>query len=244
MRPAAVERLLRVIAPRSGESFVEIGAGRGALTLPLAERVDRLVAVEVDTALAEWLKKQVPGNVEIVAANALEVELDEFVEPHGRIVGNLPYFIASPLLRRLARLHSRARDVHVVVQDEVARRVASPPGSRQYGILSVVLGLWAELDIPLRFGPGSFRPPPRVQSALLRVRFREEPQVGVSDLDAFERFVTTSFARRRRTLENNLQDSYPNLKEYLRFLNIGYGRRAETLSVVEFGRLFAALVGH
>ena len=130
-----------------------------------------------------------------------------------------------------------------MLQDEVARRVASPPGSREYGILSVLYALWTDTDVPLRFPPGSFQPPPRVLSAVLRARFLATPRAEVDDGPGFEKLVQAAFARRRRTLENNLQDSYPNLKEHLRLLNIEGRRRAETLSVVEFARLAQAL-GH
>jgi 16S rRNA (adenine1518-N6/adenine1519-N6)-dimethyltransferase len=125
----------------------------------------------------------------------------------------------------------------------VARRVASPPGSKEYGILSVLYALHADVDLPLRFPPAAFQPPPRVHSAILRARFRAEPRAAVPDPAAFETFVQTAFSRRRRTLENNLQDSYPNLTEHLNLLKIEGRRRAETLSVVEFARLFVAVTG-
>jgi 16S rRNA (adenine1518-N6/adenine1519-N6)-dimethyltransferase len=243
MRRPSIERLIRLVDPSPDDHFLEIGAGRGALTLPLAARARRVVAVELDRSLASRLEERAPANVEVVAGDALSLDLGSLLEPGGRLVGNLPYYISSPLLRRLFTLRSRARDLHVVLQEEVARRVASPPGSRDYGILSVLLGLWADLDVPLRFPPGAFDPPPRVHSAALRARFLGEPRVPGIDIAAFERLVTLSFARRRRTLENNLQDSYPNLKDYLRLLNIQERRRAETLSVVEFGRLYLALAG-
>jgi 16S rRNA (adenine1518-N6/adenine1519-N6)-dimethyltransferase len=163
------------------------------------------------------------------------------VPPGARLVGNLPYYVSSPLLRRILDLRDRVRDAHVMLQEEVAQRVASPPGSRRYGILSVLYALWADVDLPLRFPPGAFRPPPRVSSALLRARFHEEPRADVPDLEDFERLLKQAFARRRRTLENNLQDSYPKLKDYLRFLNLEGSRRAETLSVVEFAALWRVL---
>jgi 16S rRNA (adenine1518-N6/adenine1519-N6)-dimethyltransferase len=244
MRRPSVERLVRLIDPAPDEQFLEIGAGRGALTLRLAERARRVVAVEVDPRLASKLQQTAPPNVELVTGDALALDLAPLVEPGGRLVGNLPYYISSPLLRRFLALRARARDIHVVVQEEVARRVAAPPGCREYGILSVLLGLFADLDVPLRFPPGAFAPPPRVHSAALRARFLSEPRVPIPDPDEFERFVALSFTRRRRTLENNLQDSYPNLKVYLRLLKIGEGRRPETLSVVEFGRLYLALAEH
>jgi 16S rRNA (adenine1518-N6/adenine1519-N6)-dimethyltransferase len=131
--------------------------------------------------------------------------------------------------------------MHVMLQAEVAARVAAPPGGKDYGILSVLYALWADVDMPLRFPPGAFAPPPRVSSALLRARFLDRPRADVPDLPAFERLVQKAFSRRRRTLENNLQDSYANLKEHLRLVHIEGSRRAETLSVVEFARLARAL---
>jgi len=241
LRAAAVERLLAVIDPRADEAFLEIGPGTGALTLPLAARAREVAAVELDARLADRLRQRAPRNARIVTGDALEVDLASLVGAGGRLVGNLPYYVSSPLLRRILELRGHVRDVHVMLQDEVARRVAAAPGSRDYGILSVLYALWAEVDIPLRFPPGAFAPPPKVHSAVLRARFRAQPRAEVPDLAAFERLVRTAFTRRRRTLENNLQDSYPNLKEYLRLLNIEGRRRAETLSVVEFARLTQAL---
>jgi 16S rRNA (adenine1518-N6/adenine1519-N6)-dimethyltransferase len=130
------------------------------------------------------------------------------------------------------------RDLHVMLQEEVARRVASPPGSKEYGILSVLYALWADTAIPARFPAGCFSPPPRVDSALLRARFLAEPRVEVPDPDGFGAFLGKAFARRRRTLENNLEDSYPHLKEYFRSLHFEGSRRAETLSVVEFAAIW------
>jgi 16S rRNA (adenine1518-N6/adenine1519-N6)-dimethyltransferase len=241
LRSASVERLLRTIDPRTDESFLEIGPGAGALTLPLAARAREVVAVEIDSALASRLRERAPANVRVVTGDALKTDLAALAPPGTRVVGNLPYYVSSPLLRRFLELHESVRDLHVMLQDEVARRVASPPGSREYGILSVMFALWADVDVPLRFGPGSFDPPPRVESALLRARFLSAPRAQVDDQQAFERLVLAAFHRRRRTLENNLQDSYPNLKEHLKLLKIEGRRRAETLSVVEFARLAEVL---
>jgi 16S rRNA (adenine1518-N6/adenine1519-N6)-dimethyltransferase len=201
------------------------------------------VAVEIDASLAESLRHRAPANVEVVTADALTTDLRSLVPEGSRLAGNLPYYVSSPLLRRFLSLRGHVRDLHVMLQDEVARRVASPPGSKEYGILSVLYALWTETDIPARFPPGSFSPPPRVASAVLRARFLDQPRADLSDPDGFERFLQKAFARRRRTLENNLQDSYPNLKEYFRFLNLQGSRRAETLSVVEFAALWRALRG-
>ncbi len=241
LRPASVERLLRAIEPGPEEVFLEIGAGTGALTLPLAARAARVVAVELDARLAARLRPRAPANVEVHEGDALHIDLAALVPRGSRLVGNLPYSISSPLLRRFLDLRGHVRDVHVMLQEEVARRVAAGPGSRDYGILSVFYALWADVEIPLRFGPGAFDPPPKVGSALLRARFRKRPRADVPDMAAFEKLVRAAFARRRRTLENNLRDSYPNLKHHLRLLNLAGSRRAETLSVVEFAELALSL---
>ncbi|HVR71338.1 MAG TPA: 16S rRNA (adenine(1518)-N(6)/adenine(1519)-N(6))-dimethyltransferase RsmA [Vicinamibacteria bacterium] len=241
LRPASVQRMIETIAPRRADTFLEIGAGAGALTLPLAAAAGAVVAVELDGALAERLRARAPANLTVVHGDALRVDLAALVPRGSRLVGNLPYYVSSPLLRRFLSLRALVVDLHVMLQEEVARRVASPPGSREYGILSVLFGLWAEVDLPLRFGPEAFDPPPRVSSAVLRARFLPVPRAEVPDLEAFERLVMTAFGRRRRTLENNLRDSYANLKENLRLLNIEGSRRPETLSVVEFAKLARAL---
>jgi 16S rRNA (adenine1518-N6/adenine1519-N6)-dimethyltransferase len=243
LRKASVERLLRAIAPQAHEEFLEIGAGAGALTLPLAARARRVVAVEIDPVLAARLREKAPANVEVVLGDALAVDLEHLAPSGGRLVGNLPYYVSSPLLRRFLALHEKVVDLHVMLQEEVAERVAASPGTKAYGILSVLYALWADVHLALRFPPGAFEPPPKVGSALLRARFLAQPLAEVPDLPAFEHLVLGAFARRRRTLENNLKDSYPNLKQYLRLLNIAGSRRAETLSVVEFARLAAALAG-
>lgn len=237
LRPAAVERLLDAIAPRAEETFLEIGAGHGALTLPLAERARRVVAVELDPRLFHALRRRAPPNVALVEGDALAVDLTSLVPKGSRLVGNLPYYVSSPLLRRFLDMRGHLSDLHVMLQDEVARRVAAPPGSKEYGILSVLYALWTEVDRPLRFPPGSFSPPPKVHSALLRARFRTSAAADVADSEALEILLRRAFSRRRRTLENNLRDSYANLKENLRFLKIAGSGRAETLSVVEFAQL-------
>ena len=155
LRPDSVEGLLRVIAPAAGDVFLEIGPGTGALTLPLAERCARVVAVEIDDALARRLRGGRPferRDRDAGRPGARTCEASSLRAPAWS--GNLPYYISSPLLRRFLSLHDHVRDLHVMLQEEVARRVASPPGSKEYGILSVLYALWADTDLP---GPLSAR---------------------------------------------------------------------------------------
>jgi 16S rRNA (adenine1518-N6/adenine1519-N6)-dimethyltransferase len=202
-----------------------------------------VVAVELDERLAAELAARVPSNVRVVQGDALEIDLAPLLPPGGRLVGNLPYAISSPLLRRFLELRDRTPDMHLMLQSEVAERVAAPPGSKQYGVLSVLYAVWADVDLAERFGRGCFSPPPRVDSGLLRVRFLAHPRVPIGDAGAFETLVRRAFAHRRKTLENNLQLSYHNLKQHLRLLDILGSRRAETLTVVEFARLSRAVAG-
>src|SRR5262245_2191773 len=123
LRGASVEKLLRVIAPASDEVFLEIGPGAGALTLPLARLAKRVVAVEIDRRLADALAAKAPANVAIVRADALEADLAALVPAGSRLVGNLPYYVSSPLMRQFLSLRGHVRDLHVMLQEEVARRI-------------------------------------------------------------------------------------------------------------------------
>jgi 16S rRNA (adenine1518-N6/adenine1519-N6)-dimethyltransferase len=241
LRPASVERLLRLIDPRRGDTFLEIGPGAGALTLPLAERVARVVAVELDGRLAERLRAAAPANVTVVTGDALAVDLASLVPRGARLAGNLPYYVSSPLLRRCLELRGHVTDLHVMLQEEVAQRVTAAPGSRDYGILSVLFALWTDAKMLARFPPGAFAPPPRVSSALVSARFRSEPRARVEDPDVFLSLLKAAFARRRRTLENNLRLVEPEAAARLRALGIEGSRRAETLTVEEFAAIAAAL---
>jgi 16S rRNA (adenine1518-N6/adenine1519-N6)-dimethyltransferase len=243
LRPASVERLLGLIAPRRGDTFLEIGPGAGALTRPLAERVARVVAVELDARLAEGLRAAAPPNVTVVTGDALTEDLAALVPPGARLAGNLPYYVSSPILRRCLELRGHVTDLHVMLQEEVAERVTAPPGSKAYGILSVLFALWTDAERAARFPPGAFAPPPKVSSAVVRARFRREPRASVADPEAFEALLKTSFARRRRTLENNLRAAFPEVGAQLRALGIDGSRRAETLSVEEFARIAARVAG-
>jgi len=244
LREPYAERLLELVRPAADETFLEIGPGHGALTLPLARRAARVVGLELDARLAQRLRESAGPNVEIAVADALVADWQALVPRGSRLVGNLPYYISSPLLRRALLQRGHFRDAHLTVQEEVAERVAAGPGSKNYGILSVFFGLWTRTEVAMRLPPHAFSPPPKVRSAVLEIRFDVPPAAPVSDPAALERLVKKAFTHRRKTLENNLQDSYPNLKEHLRLLNIVGSRRAETLSVVEFAQLAASLQAH
>ena len=193
-----------------GDAVVEIGTGLGILTRALAERAARVVTLEVDAGLVRALREEsvLPGNVELVHADALGDGLDRAVAGLGaplRLVGNLPYSISGPLLRRLLDLRERLVDWSVMVQREVADRLVATAGSRDYGSLAVLHALTTESERVRSISPSCFFPRPQVRSAFLRIRPRATPLLEPGELPEVERVVRAAFSQRRKTLVNALQ---------------------------------------
>lgn len=213
LEPAWVDKLVAAIDPRPHETFIEIGPGRGALTRPLAARAKAVIAFEIDRDLAAELRETAPGNVTVVDGDFLATAsrlLDDESRrsPMGalRAAGNLPYNVASPMMFTLTDLSRRGvalADATLMLQREVADRLTAPPGSRDYGVLSVLIGHRAEAGRVLTLPSGAFRPAPKVQSAVVRLRFHD-PDPPVADEDLFADIVQAVFTRRRKTLANAL----------------------------------------
>jgi 16S rRNA (adenine1518-N6/adenine1519-N6)-dimethyltransferase len=248
LEPAWAEKVIRAIDPKADETFIEIGGGRGALTFPLAERAKAVAVYEIDRDLARTLQTEAPQNVLVIADDFLSPgEYPGFeTPPKLRVVGNLPYNVASPILFRLIDVwvDSRpVRDATFMVQREVADRLISEPGSRQYGVLSVLVGHRASVERLLKLPPGAFRPAPKVSSSLVRLRFHA-PDPPVRSREIFEALVQSVFTRRRKTLANALRacehrglhsDLSPSAA--LGRAGLDGRRRPGTLTIGEFGRL-------
>ncbi len=241
LRHEPAHDLVDLIDPQPEETFLEIGPGALAITSLLAQRCKSVTAIEIDQRLVHQLKGQVPSNVTIVQGDALEMDYRALVPKGSRLAGNLPYAISSPLLRRFLDHRDHFTDAHLMLQKEVAERVASPPGSKAYGILSVFYALWADVSIVQRLKPRDFSPPPKVDSAVIRCQFLSGPRHPVQSIEDLETLVRLSFTQRRRTIENNLRLRYPDLKHYFKSIGISEVRRAETLTVAEFVRLAEVL---
>ena len=237
LRYEPARELVDLIDPRPEDTFLEIGPGALAITSLLAARCKSVVAIEIDRRLVDQLRGEAPQNVTIIQGDALEADYRSLVPRGSRLAGNLPYAISSPLLRRFLDHRDHFTDAHLMLQKEVAERVASPPGSKAYGILSVFYALWADVSIVQRLKPHDFSPPPKVDSAVIRCRFLAEPRHSVRDVKELDTLVRLSFTRRRRTIENNLRLRYPDLKHYFKLVGISEVRRAETLTVAEFAQL-------
>jgi 16S rRNA (adenine1518-N6/adenine1519-N6)-dimethyltransferase len=245
LEPAWVERLVAAIGPLAAETFLEIGPGPGALTLALARHAGRVIAVEIDRDLAPRLAAAAPAHVTVVTGDALVVDLAALVDPYRpvRVAGNLPYNVATPILGRLADLADegrRFRDATLMLQLEVADRLAARPGSKAWGVLGATQQLHADVERLLVLPPGAFRPAPKVQSAVVRLRFGP-PRAAVRDVAAYEAVVRTVFMRRRKVLTNALAPlaAARGLDPSAAVERAGLDgrRRPETLGVDEMARL-------
>jgi 16S rRNA (adenine1518-N6/adenine1519-N6)-dimethyltransferase len=245
LEPAWVDKVVAAIAPATGETFLEIGPGPGALTLALAPRVGRLIAIEIDRDLAPALAARVPAHVSILTADFLEADIPGAVDAVApvRVAGNLPYNVSTPILARLLDLSAagrRFRDATVMLQLEVARRLTARPGTKDWGVLGACQQLRADIDLLLTLPPGAFRPAPRVHSAVVRLRYRS-PVVAVADVGRFEAMVRTLFMQRRKMLSNALtpvaapQGIDP--RAAVDRAGLDGRRRPETLTLAELGRL-------
>jgi 16S rRNA (adenine1518-N6/adenine1519-N6)-dimethyltransferase len=232
IRGSLLEKIAAAACPQREGLVVEIGAGRGALTAKLLERADRVVAIELDSYLAEHLRSKFRGEprLEVIEGDVLEADLGQW----GRvpIAGNLPYYITSPILERITRL-TPPRAV-LLMQNEVAERLVANAGSRAYGFLTIQLAVRMEARLLFRVKPAAFHPPPKVDSAVVLLEPKTEPLL-VDDIDAFLEFVGHCFRHKRKTLRNNLAEIYG--KEAVETWPEA-GLRAEQLSIEQFQELY------
>lgn len=238
-----IERIVDVIAPENDDHIVEIGPGLGALTEPLLQRAGTLHAVELDRDVIPHLEQRCAnlGDLTIHQGDALKFDFAELGAQIGtplRLVGNLPYNVSTPLLFHFLKFRDIVTDMHFMLQKEVVDRMAAPPGSKTYGRLSVMLA--AECDIRSLFiiRPGAFNPPPKVDSAIVRLTVRRQPAFPIPDRELFARLVTQAFSQRRKTLRNTMKGLLD--AEQIKACGIDPQARPETLSPAEFGRLAEA----
>ncbi len=243
LRDAGVARAIAdLVAPTPADLVLEIGPGDGALTAYLAARAGVFLGLELDAGLARRLAVR----FDVRHADARIWDYRALSAPGGRVlvVGNLPYSVSKPILMRLCDAHATIAEMALMLQREVAERVAAPPGSRTYGGLSVLVQLHWEVRLALRVPPGAFRPPPRVESAVLHLRSRGAATVPVGDETRFRGIVLAAFSQRRKAVANalaaGLHVPVSAVRERLHAAGIDASRRAETLSLAEYARLAAA----
>lgn len=238
-----VRRILSALTPQPGQTLVEIGPGLGALTLPLLQRVHRLQAIELDRDIVPRLQAACAGRGELIVhqADVLRFDFRALAASGGRLrlVGNLPYNISTPLLFHLLAQADVIEDMLFMLQKEVVARMAAQPGDAAYGRLSVSLAAHAQVEALFDVGRGAFTPPPRVESAVVRVTPRPAP-FALGDPEVFARVVAAAFSQRRKTLGNALRALMPPAD--IGRLGIDPRTRAERVSPAEFARLANSLL--
>jgi 16S rRNA (adenine1518-N6/adenine1519-N6)-dimethyltransferase len=243
LEPAWVDKVVAAIDPKGNQPFLEIGPGRGALTVPLAARSARVVAVEIDRDLARALREKAIDNLTLIEGDVLEARVQDdvrsLVAGDGRpfrVAGNLPYNVASPILLALIDLFNSGtpfEDATLMLQREVADRLLASAGTKTYGTLTILVGQSARIERVLNLPAGAFRPAPKVLSSLVRLRFhRRTPDV--RDPTLFRALVQAVFSRRRKTMANAVQ-ALSRARRLPAWLD--GRRRPETLTIAEFARL-------
>lgn len=235
---AFVERIVLAVNPHPGDVLVEIGPGQGAITFPLLQRHGALTAIEFDRDLLQPLTTaaQPHGALTLIHANVLDVDFTELAAGRQlRLVGNLPYNLSSPILFHVLDHAAVVQDMHFMLQKEVVDRMAAGPGSKVYGRLSVMLQAYCTVTALFTVPPGAFRPPPKVDSAVVRLVPRHPASIGIHDPARFAAVVRAAFGQRRKTLRNALQAVCD--ADALHAAGIDPQARAEQLPVTDFVHL-------
>ena len=233
-----IQRILDSANPLPGETIVEIGPGQGALTLPLLKRCHKLTAVELDRDLIKPLQQKAIsiGELELINQDVLTFDInDVFVDQKIRVIGNLPYNISTPLMFHLNKANDVIADMHFMVQKEVAKRIVAGPGDKNYGRLSVMMQYANQCHYLFDVPPSSFKPPPKVDSAIIRLLPIEKAKVDVGDFELFASIVKSAFEQRRKTLSNSLRNIVS--PEIFEESGISKSLRAEKLDLQAFATL-------
>jgi len=240
----AIRRIAAALGDCSGTTVIEIGPGRGAVTQALVARARHVIAVELDAGLAAGLRAEFPADkVTVVEQDVLQFDFAAAaaqIDGRAAVVGNLPYYITSPILHRLAENHAILDRAVLMMQREVADRVCAGPGSRDYGLLSVTAQMYGDVEKLFTLPPGAFSPPPQVHSTVIRWRFAPRFQELGVDETRFLHFVRTAFAQKRKTLANNLRAAGvapATISQALSAAAIDLQARAEAISIASLAAL-------
>ncbi len=251
----AIQRIIEALGPKPGETIVEIGPGTGALTSALVESASRVIAVEFDSKLAPLLSERFAGlsNFRLVMADALTTDFcaEILPAPSARLVANLPYNISTAILQRLIAQRACFKEMVVMLQREVVERVLASAGTTDRGYISVLVEAYCEAEKLFDVAPGAFRPPPKVWSSVMRLKFRPRMAIEVNDEELLWLSVSAGFAQKRKTILNNLRHASGRLQDVLKRnggasivlckADVELKRRAETLTLDEWGRIVRAM---
>lgn len=245
-----LNKVIRTAQVEKEDVVLEVGPGLGEMTLALARQVEKVIAVEIDPKLVAILNKKMKDypNVEVVKGDILKVDFRQFLKREGhpiKVVANLPYQISTPLLFRFIESKEAFSTFTLMLQREVAERMGAPPGRKEYGPLSIFIQMFSDVSIRFFIKPSAFFPPPKVESAVVHMVWKEKPMIETNDEEWFKRVVRACFGYRRKTLVNALKHSGLFLPEPVELkmeaIGIDPRRRPETLTIQEFAGLAEAL---
>jgi len=234
-----IQRIVNAVNPQESDHIIEIGPGKGAITCLILEQTKKMQAIELDRDLVPILAQKCAkiGDLEIIQADALQVDISQLTQFKARIIGNLPYNISTPLLFHLLDQSSAILDMHFMLQKEVVDRMVASPGSKKWGRLSVMLQAKAAIHVLFYVPPEAFKPAPKVNSAIVRLKPFATPLVNKQDWNAFAKIVRAAFSQRRKTIRNTLKDFFDD--QALLSAGIKPTDRAEQISLAQFIKLVA-----
>jgi 16S rRNA (adenine1518-N6/adenine1519-N6)-dimethyltransferase len=229
-----IARLVSAIRPQAGETIIEIGPGEGVLTGPLLEAGAAVTAIELDRDLAAALPERLdfPDRLEVIQADVLEIDLGAVAGTDLRVVGNLPYNISTPIMFHLFKWREAIVDMHFMLQKEVVDRLVAAPGSKQYGRLTVMAAFHCRMERLFKVPPGAFRPPPKVDSAIIRMVPKTLDQAMLERLPRLDEVVRRAFGQRRKTLRNALKGLLD--EKSIEAAGVDPKARAETLALERY----------
>jgi 16S rRNA (adenine1518-N6/adenine1519-N6)-dimethyltransferase len=230
-----INKIIQAINPNNSEKILEIGPGLGALTTQILNKIDHINVVEIDPDMIKALQEKIPStSITIFSSNILEISNDSIAE-YDKVIGNLPYYISSEILIKMTKTIKNQKELHFMLQKEVAERIASSTHSKSYGRLSVMLQYFFEIDLLFDIQPESFSPSPKVTSSLVRLIPKKNYKNKVKNINNFEKLLKTSFAQKRKTIKNNLKSMLND--NDLNILGVNPQDRAEMLTLSDFVRI-------
>ena len=230
-----ISKIINEINPKEGNNILEIGPGKGAITEPILKKINHISVVEIDPDMVKILNNKFsPQNISILAEDVLSIN-EEFFRSFNKIIGNLPYYIATEIILKLTKIFSSSSELYFMVQKEVAERITAKPSNKSFGRLSVILQYYFDTELLFEIPPAAFSPQPKITSAFIRLIRKRRLSHKVIDKDRFEQIVKIAFSQKRKTIKNNFKNILSE-KDFLN-LEISPKIRAETLTIEQFIKL-------
>jgi 16S rRNA (adenine1518-N6/adenine1519-N6)-dimethyltransferase len=230
-----ISKIIKEINPKEGNNILEIGPGKGAITEPVLKKINHISVVEIDPDMIKILNNKIsPQNISILSEDVLGIN-DEFFKSFNKIIGNLPYYIATEIILKLTKIFSSSSELYFMVQKEVAERITAKPSNKSFGRLSVILQYYFDTELLFELPPEAFSPQPKITSAFIRLIRKKRVSPKVIDKDRFEQIIKIAFSQKRKTIKNNFKNILFD-KDFLN-LEISPKIRAETLTVEQFIKL-------